>query len=99
ELDVAHVVAPELDVHEPRHLIVGGSVAVVLDALDQAARAVADTGDRDANGLAHRETPSTLSSLGTSGRPGGSVSDTSMARSASRSSSTHSRSRWMERVR
>src|SRR4029453_17495683 len=89
ELDVAYVVPAELDVHEPRHLVVGGGVAVVLDALHQAARAVADTGDRDANGLAHRETPSCVADW----------SATSMARSASSSSSTHSRSRWTDRVR
>jgi hypothetical protein len=64
------VVAAEVDVHEPRHLVVDGGVAVVLDALDEAARAVADTGDRDANGLAHRETPSSTSRLGISGRSG-----------------------------
>src|SRR5207253_1586512 len=49
ELDVAHVVATELDVHEAGHVVVGGGVAVELDALDQAAGAVADSGDRDAN--------------------------------------------------
>ena len=41
------VVAAEHDVHEPGHVVVGVGVAVVLDALDEAAGAVADSGDGD----------------------------------------------------
>ena len=49
ELDVADVVAAEVDVHEARDLVVGVGVLVVLDALDEAVCAVADTDDRDAD--------------------------------------------------
>ncbi len=35
ELDVADVVAAEVDVHEARHELVGRGVAVLVDALDE----------------------------------------------------------------
>jgi hypothetical protein len=43
------VPAAELDVHEAGHLVGDGGVPVVLDALDQAAGAVADAGDGHAD--------------------------------------------------
>src|SRR4051794_21200364 len=49
ELDVADVVAAEVDVHEPRHPLGGVRVGVVLDALHERVRAVADADDRDAD--------------------------------------------------
>src|SRR5262245_47872317 len=49
ELDVAHVVAAEDHVHQPGDVVGGIGVAVVLDALDETARAVPDAGDRDTN--------------------------------------------------
>ena len=49
ELDVAHVVAAELDVHEPGDGLGGIGVGVEGAALDEAARAVADADDRDAD--------------------------------------------------
>ena len=49
ELDVADVVAAEVDVHQARDLLVGIGVLVVLDALDEAVGAVADADDRDAD--------------------------------------------------
>src|SRR5262249_49335444 len=52
ELDVAHVVAAELHVHQARHALGRVGVAVELDALHEAARAVPDAGDRDADPLA-----------------------------------------------
>src|SRR6185369_6717018 len=47
ELDVGDVVVPELDVHEPGHLVRGVGAAVVLDPLDERRGAVphADDGD------------------------------------------------------
>ena len=53
EVDVTDVVAAEHDVHEPRHVVGGVGVAVVLDALDEAARAVPDSGDGDADATTH----------------------------------------------
>ena len=53
EVDVAHVVVAEDDVHEARHVLGGVGVAVVLDALDEAARAVPDSGDGDADATTH----------------------------------------------
>src|SRR5690606_2892690 len=47
ELDVADVVAAEIDVHKARHLHRGVGVLVVLDTLDEAVGAVAHTDDRD----------------------------------------------------
>jgi hypothetical protein len=47
ELDVAHVVATEIDVHQARHLLGGIGVLVELDALHEGACAVADPDDRD----------------------------------------------------
>ncbi len=49
ELDVLHVVAAEVDVHEAGDRLVGIGVLVVLDALDEAVGAVADADDRDAD--------------------------------------------------
>ena len=49
ELDVADVVAAEVDVHEAGDEVVGRRVLVVLDALDERAGAVADPDDRDAD--------------------------------------------------
>ena len=45
ELDVAHVVRAELDVHEAGHLLRRVGVAVVVDALDERRGAVADADD------------------------------------------------------
>ena len=50
ELDVRDVVIAEDDVHEPGDRGVRRGVLVVLDTLDQRAGAVADAGDRDADG-------------------------------------------------
>jgi hypothetical protein len=49
ELDVADVVAAQVDVHEAGDELIGVGVAVVLDALEQRIRAVADADDRDAD--------------------------------------------------
>ena len=49
ELDVADVIAAEVDVHQPRDEVVVVGVLVVVAALDEAARAVADADDRDAD--------------------------------------------------
>ena len=49
ELDVADVVAAEVDVHEARDVLVGVGVLVVLDALHEGVRAVADADDRHAD--------------------------------------------------
>ena len=48
ELDVADVVAAEVDVHQAGHELVGRSVAVLVDALDEGGSAVADADDGDA---------------------------------------------------
>ena len=72
ELDVADVVAAELDVHEPGHVLGRVGVAVVLDALQQAARAVADAGDGDTDlltGTAHAVAPSCSVALGAEAGP------------------------------
>ncbi len=50
ELDVADVVAAEVDVHEPRDGVGRVGVAVVLDALDERRGAVADADDGYADG-------------------------------------------------
>ena len=47
ELDVADVVAAEIDVHQPGHARVGIGVLVVVDALHERVRAVADADDGD----------------------------------------------------
>src|SRR6185503_11656306 len=52
ELDVADVVAAEVDVHQARDGVGRLRVLVVVAALDEAARAVADADDRDADLLA-----------------------------------------------
>ena len=52
--DVADVVAAELDVHEAGDRVGRVGVAVVGEALDQRAGAVADAGDREADGAVHR---------------------------------------------
>ena len=49
ELDVADVVAAEVDVHEAGHGLARIGVAVVLHALHERARAVADADDRHAD--------------------------------------------------
>ena len=49
ELDVADVVAAEVDVHEAGDELVVRRVLVVLDALEQRVRAVADADDGDAD--------------------------------------------------
>ena len=63
ELDVAHVVAAEVDVHETGDRLVGIGVAVVLHALHERARAVADPHDGHAHlfGLVARRAVSSLS--------------------------------------
>src|SRR2546430_7144585 len=45
ELDVAHVVAAEVHVHQARHPLGGGGVAVVVDALHEGRGAVAHADD------------------------------------------------------
>ncbi len=52
ELDVADVIAAEVDVHEAGHEVGRLGVLVVVAALDEAARAVPDADDRDADLLA-----------------------------------------------
>ena len=52
ELDVAHVVAAEVDVHQARDALRAVGVAVVVDALDEGRGAVADADDGDAHLLA-----------------------------------------------
>ena len=49
ELDVADVVAAEVDVHQARDEVVVVRVLVVVATLDEAARAVADADDGDAD--------------------------------------------------
>ena len=49
ELNVADVVAAELDVQEPGHQLVRVGLAIELDTMHEAARAVADADDRDAD--------------------------------------------------
>src|SRR6185295_5439523 len=49
ELDVADVVAAQVDVHQPGDEVVLLGVLVVVPALDEAARAVAHADDRDAD--------------------------------------------------
>ena len=53
EVDVAHVVAAEHDVHEAGDVFRRVGVAVVLDALDEAAGAVPHSGDGDTNATTH----------------------------------------------
>src|SRR5439155_1541320 len=49
ELDVANVVAAQVDVHQPWNEVALGGVLVVVAALDEAARTVAHAHDRDAD--------------------------------------------------
>ena len=56
EVDVADVVAAQVDVHQPRHEVVVFGVLVVIAPLDEAARAVAHADDRDTD-LAVTATP------------------------------------------
>src|SRR5581483_6145298 len=87
ELHVADVVAAELHVHQAGDAVAGVGVAVVLDALHEAAGAVADAGDGDADPLGHVVLPWTM------------LSPALMAPcSAAMSESTHSRSRSAVRV-
>ena len=51
ELDVSDVIATEIDVHDPGDRVPGLRVPVVVHALHERARAVADTDDRDADPL------------------------------------------------
>ena len=60
ELDVADVVAAEVDVHQAGDELVGRGVAVVLDALQECVRAVADADDRDADLAVVRHSESLL---------------------------------------
>ena len=53
ELDVTDVVAAQHDVHEAGDGLAGLGVSVVLDALHEAAGAVADAGDGDTNRTTH----------------------------------------------
>src|SRR5262249_61725749 len=53
ELDVAHVIAAEHDVHEAGDGLVRLGVAVVLHALHEAAGAVSDAGDGGTNRTTH----------------------------------------------
>ena len=53
EVDVAHVIATEHDVHEAGDLLRRVGVAVVLDTLDEAAGAVPHSGDGDTNATTH----------------------------------------------
>ena len=95
EVDVADVVAAEHDVHEARHVLVGVGVAVVLDALDEAAGAVPDSGDGDTNATTHDAVaPSCAGCDGV-----GVIGSASSRPSAAISASTHSRSRWVDWVR
>ena len=105
ELDVADVVAAELDVHEAGDALVRVGVAVELDALHEAARAVPDPGDGDADGLAR---PGRLAAFGGCGSAvmrrllllgWGCRSVDDWARSSAISSSIHSRSCWVDRAR
>ena len=97
ELDVADVVAAELDVHEAGHVVGRVGVAVVLDALDEAARAVADAGDGDADRLTALMMRWLLRWV-CGGRAVGLAARSSRP-SAAISSSIHSRSRWVDWVR
>src|SRR5205823_14887186 len=88
ELDVADVVAGELDVHQTGDTLGRVGVAVELDALYEAARAIADAGDRDAHGsFAHAVVAPSVRSPSCS------------ARSCAISSAIHSRSCWVDRAR
>ena len=49
EVDVANVIAAEVDVHDPRDTVPGFGVPVVVDTLHERARTVTDTDDRDAD--------------------------------------------------
>ena len=109
ELDVAHVVAAQGDVHQPRHDVLGVGVAVVLHALDERAGAVAHAGDRDPY-RAHVVSPSSrtvcIVLLPTSAGPGADRLDRarrrrvapSRARSASISRSSQAMSRSVDSV-
>jgi uncharacterized protein (DUF885 family) len=62
QLDSAHVVATEVDVHQARHVVLGPRVGVVVDALHERTGAVAHSHDGDADGpcwtlLPHVVTP------------------------------------------
>ena len=62
--DVADVVPTEIDVHQTGDGLLGLGVAVVRDALDQRAGAVADAGDRETDWAGHRMSPSYVRSAG-----------------------------------
>ena len=86
ELDVADVVAAELDVHEAGHPLGRIGVPVVLDALEQRAGAVADTGDGEADRTVGHEGASSIAWPRSSA-----ISRSSQARSWARDSSSCSR--------
>src|SRR5207253_3740823 len=52
EVDVADVIAAEVDVHDPRDTVAGFGVPVIVDALHERARAVTATDDSDAYAFA-----------------------------------------------
>ena len=92
ELDVAHVVAAEHHVHQTGYVVGGIGVAVVLDALHQAARAVPDAGDGDTDSTTHDAVAPLPRELAVRSAP-------SSRPSAAMSASIHSRSRWVDCVR
>ena len=51
------VVPAQLDVHEPGHDVARVGVPVIRDPLDQGTGAVADAGDREADGGVHLMSP------------------------------------------
>ena len=86
ELDVADVVAAELDVHQTGHALVRVGVLVELDALEQRARAVADTSDGETNRFGAHEGASSIA------RPRSpAISRSSQARSCDKLASSRSR--------
>jgi catechol 2,3-dioxygenase len=59
ELDVADVIAAEVDVHQAGHELVGRSVSVLVDTLDEGGSAVADADNGDTNGTLGGQTHAT----------------------------------------
>jgi hypothetical protein len=56
-LDVAHMIAPKLDVHEPGRRLVGRRLGVVGEALHEGGGAVADADETHANLVLSHERP------------------------------------------
>ena len=56
-LDVAHVVAAEVDVHQPRRRRIGGGLGIVAQPLHERARAVADADDSNPHLVACHRSP------------------------------------------